>query len=110
MTYWFTIAATLWSFASILGFTTGGMFTDHYGKRMTVFGFNLLQSVCWVISAKATTKWLLFVSYSLQGLFGSIAYNCVGEMNITLSTLLIVELELNVNLQESSSQRLHMHQ
>ena len=81
MTYWFTIAATLWSFASILGFTTGGMFTDHYGKRMTVFGFNLLQSVCWVISAKATTKWLLFVSYSLQGLFGSIAYNCVGEID-----------------------------
>ena len=81
MIYWFTIAATLWSFASIIGFSIGGLFSDYYGKRMTVFGFNLLQSICWVISAKATTKWLLFFSYSLQGLFGSIAYNCVGEIN-----------------------------
>ena len=66
---------------AVIGVSMGGFFTDHYGKRMTLFLFNLLAFYCWIISANVTTKWILYVSYSLQGFFGSIAYNCVGEMN-----------------------------
>ena len=83
----------MYTFATIIGFSIGGMLSDHYGKRKTVFAFNFFAFICWIISSNAATKWLLFISYSLQGLFGSIAYNCVGEINITLSTLLTVKLE-----------------
>ena len=75
------ITATLYAFASMIGLSMGGFFTDHYGKRITLFLFNLLAFYCWIISANVTTKWLLYVSYSLQGFFGTIAYNCVGEVN-----------------------------
>ena len=85
-----TVSATLYTFATIIGFSTGGMLSDHYGKRKTVFAFNFFAFICWIISSNATTKWLLFISYSLQGLFGSIAYNSVGKININLSSLLTV--------------------
>ena len=64
----------------MFGFSVGGLISDHYGKKRTVFVFNLLTSTCWIICAKATTKCLLFISFSLQGFFGAIAYNCVGKM------------------------------
>ena len=113
----------------------GGFYTDHYGKRMTVFLFNLLAFYCWIISANVNTKWLLYVSYSMQGFFGTIAYNCVGKMNninihsnamkdyeeqrtknfvdplceLTLSHHLAYS-KVCINLQEYSSQRQHIHQ
>ena len=76
-----SIAATLYAFATIIGFSTGGFISDPYGKKLTVFVFNLSAFACWIVSATATTKWFLYVSYSLQGFFGAIAYNCVGEMD-----------------------------
>ena len=75
-----SIAATLNAFATIIGFSIGGLLSDHYGKKLTVFVFNLLTFASWIFSATATTKWFLCMSYSLQGFFGAIAYNCVGEM------------------------------
>ena len=76
-----TITAALFTLASIIGFSIGGLLSDHYGKRLTVFLSNLFAFVCWIISAIAKAKWLLFTSYTLQGLFSVIAYNCVGELN-----------------------------
>ena len=52
--------------------------SDAYGKKLTVFVSNLSAFACWIISATATSKWFLYVSYSLQGFFGATAYNCVG--------------------------------
>ena len=74
-----SIAATLYAFATIIGFSTGGFISDPYGKKLTVFVFNLMTFASWIFSATATTKWFLCMSYSLQGFFGAIAYNCVGE-------------------------------
>ena len=74
-----TIAATLFAFGSLVGFCTGGPFSDHYGKRMSVFVCNLITYTLWIITAHASTKWLLYVTYSLQGFFGAFAYNCVSE-------------------------------
>ena len=76
-----TITAALFTLASIIGFSIGGFLSDHYGKRLTVFLSNLFAFACWIISAISQAKWLLFISYSLQGLFSVIAYNCVGELN-----------------------------
>ena len=45
-----------------------------------MFVFNLCAFACWIISATGRTKWFLYISYSLQGFFGALAYNCVGEI------------------------------
>ena len=62
-----------------------------------MFVFNLLAFTCWIISATASTKWFLYVSYSLQGFFGAIAYNCVGEMRNILSDCHDKCLKLHIN-------------
>ena len=75
------IAATLFALGCALGFGFGGWVSDARGKKVTMLASNLAAYVCWVVTASAGNKWLLFGSYSLQGFFGAIAYNCIGEAN-----------------------------
>ena len=72
----------MYAFGILIGFSIGGPFSDYYGKRISVFVCNLLAYTCWIISAHASTKWLLYISYLLQGFFGGVAYNCVGNMKL----------------------------
>ena len=55
--------------------------SDAWGKRLTMSASNFAAFVCWIISAHAETKWVLYTSYSYQGFFGAIAFNCVGKVN-----------------------------
>ena len=80
-----TIAATLYALGVVIGYIIGGPFSDFYGKRMSVFISNLLAYTCWIITAHTSTKWFLYASYSLQGFFGGIAYNNVGNMKFILN-------------------------
>ena len=58
----------------------GGWIADKWGKKLTILTFNILAYVFWLITSFAKEKHLLFSSYSLQGFFGAIAYNCVGKL------------------------------
>ena len=78
----FKITATLFALGSVLGFSLGGIMSDTVGKRMTMFISNLAAFTCWIITAYANTKWTLYASYSLQGFFGAVAYNSIGETRI----------------------------
>ena len=75
-----TISATLYALSTMIGFCTGGFISDPCGKKLTMFVFNLCAFACWIISATGRTKWFLYISYSLQGFFGALAYNCVGKI------------------------------
>ena len=74
---YFLIAA-LFSLGCALGFGLGGLISDMWGKRLTMSASNLAALFCWIISANAEEKWLLYGSYSLQGLFGAVSFNCIG--------------------------------
>ena len=78
------ISATFHVLATILGNIVGGWIADKWGKKLTMFTFNLLTLTFWLISACAHNKYLLYSSYSLQGLFGAIAHNCVGKTFLEL--------------------------
>ena len=73
------ITATLFAIATIPGTAIGGVIADKWGKRLTMFTSNLLAYGFWLITAFANNKNILFFSYSLQGFFGIIALNLVGE-------------------------------
>ena len=85
-----SIAATLFALGSALGFGLGGWISDGRGKRLTMFASNLAAYACWVVTALAGTRWLLFASYSLQGFFGAIAYNCIGDTKLVMITLVVM--------------------
>ena len=102
-----SIAATLFALGSALGFGLGGWISDVRGKKLTMLGSNLAASVCWVVTAFAGTKWLLFGSYSLQGFFGAIAYNCIGEAN--QDEIISAVTSLSSISKESSLLRQPMH-
>ena len=63
--------------------------SDKWGKKLTMFASNLAAFACWIATAQAKTKWLLFTSYSLQGVFGAVAYNCIGKVIPKTSLLLV---------------------
>ena len=73
------IPATLFTVATIPGTALGGVIADKWGKRLTMCTSNLIAYGFWLIAAFANDKYLLFVSYSLQGFFGIIGLNLVGK-------------------------------
>ena len=77
----FAFAATLSALGSAFGYFFGGWISEIMGKRFTLFASNLVVYMCWMVTAFAHTKWLLFLSDSLNGFFISIAVNCVGNTN-----------------------------
>ena len=68
----------LFAFGLVFGFGLGGWIADKWGKKVTMFTFNLLAYACWLPSAFANNRYLLYSTYSLQGIFGAITYNCAG--------------------------------
>ena len=74
-----SIQATLFTVATIPGTALGGVIADKWGKRLTMCTSNLIAYGFWLIAAFANDKYLLFVSYSLQGFFGIIGLNLVGK-------------------------------
>ena len=77
-----SIPATLFTVATIPGTALGGVIADKWGKRMTMCTSNILAYGFWLITAFANNKYLLFLSYSLQGFLGIIGMNLVGKHNI----------------------------
>ena len=73
------ISATLFTLGCVLGFGLGGFISDTVGKKLTISSSNLAAYACWIITGYGYAKWILYVSYSLQGFFGAVAYNCIGE-------------------------------
>ena len=71
--------ATLFALATIPGSVFGGVIADKWGKKLTMCTANLLAYGFWLTTAFARNKYLLFFSYSLQGLFGIMAVNLVGK-------------------------------
>ena len=55
-----------------------------------MFISNLAAFACWIITAYANTKWTLYTSYLLQGLFGAVAYNSIGEAMISLPNVFYI--------------------
>ena len=74
-----SIPATLFAAATIPGSVFGGVIADKWGKKLTMCTANLLAYGFWLTTAFARNKYLLFLSYSLQGLFGVVAFNLVGK-------------------------------
>ena len=74
-----SIPATLFAAATIPGSVFGGVIADKWGKKLTMCTANLLAYGFWLTTAFARNKYFLFLSYSLQGLFGVIAFNLVGK-------------------------------
>ena len=65
-------------FGIVFGSGFGGWIADKWGKKRTMFTFNLLAYACWLTSSFARNRYLLYSTYSLQGFFRAIAYNCTG--------------------------------
>ena len=65
--------------AEIPGSLLGGVIADRWGKKLTMCTSNLLAYGLWLIVAFANNKYLLLMSYSLQGFFAIMAYNLIGE-------------------------------
>ena len=65
--------------AEIPGSLLGDVIADRWGKKLTMFTSNLLAYGLWLIIAFANNKYLLLLSYSLQGFFAIMAYNLIGE-------------------------------
>ena len=74
-----SIPATLFTVATIPGTALGGVIADKWGKKLTMFTSNLFAYGFWLISAFAKHKYLLYLSYSLQGFFGTMGFNLVGK-------------------------------
>ena len=73
------ISATLFAMALVPGYFLGGWIGDKWGRKPTMFIFNLLSYIFWIASAFGNNKYLLYSNYALQGFFGSIAYNLVSK-------------------------------
>ena len=70
----------MFTLGCVLGFGLGGFISDTFGKKLTIFSSNLAAyDACWIITGYGYAKWILYVSYSLQGFFGAVAFNCIGE-------------------------------
>ena len=78
-----SIPATLFTVATIPGTALGGMIADKWGKKLTMCASNLLAFGFWLLTSFASNKYLLFLSYSLQGFFGVIGMNLSGNHKIT---------------------------
>ena len=73
------VSATLFAMALVPGYFLGGWIGDKWGRKPTMFIFNLLSYIFWIASAFGNNQYLLYSSYALQGFFGSIAYNLVSK-------------------------------
>ena len=73
--------------AEIPGSLLGGVIADRWGKKLTMCTSNLLAYGLWLIVAFANNKYLLFMSYSLQGFFAIMAYNLIGKNNEEIKEL-----------------------
>ena len=63
----------------MFGYSLGGWIADKWGKKLTLFTFNILAYACWITSAFTNDKYLLYSTYSLQGVFGGISHICTGR-------------------------------
>ena len=74
-----SISATLFAVATIPGTALGGVMADKWGRKLTMYTTNILAYGFWIITAFASNKYLLYMSYSFQGFFGIIGLNLVGK-------------------------------
>ena len=85
------ISATLFALASIPGHLIGGWIADKWGRKHTMLIFNLSSYAFWLASALARNRFLLYTTYSLQGLFGSITFNLISKFTfLTFSKLPVI--------------------
>ena len=77
-----SIPATLSAVAMIPGIVIGGVIADKWGKKLTMFSSNLIAFGFWLLTAFVNNKYLLFLSYSLQGFFAVIGFNLSGKHNV----------------------------
>ena len=73
--------------AEIPGSLLGGVIADRWGKKLTMCTSNLLAYGLWLVVAFANNKYLLLLSYSLQGFFAIMAYNLIGKNNEEIKEL-----------------------
>ena len=57
----------------------GGFIADKVGKKLTILASNTMAYAFWVLISFSDNKKLLYFTYSVQGFFGAIAFNCVGK-------------------------------
>ena len=77
-----SISATLFALATVPGHLLGGCIADKWGRIQTIFIFNLISYVFWLATAFGNDRYLLYLTYALQGFFGSISYNVVSMYKI----------------------------
>ena len=77
------------------GFCLGGWIADEWGKKLTMFVFNLLAYACWITTACGNNMYLIFFTHTLQGFFGAIAFNCIGKwMKFIFNVNSILSIEI----------------
>ena len=93
----YSISATMFAVAMIPGTVIGGVIADKWGKKLTMFTSNLFAYGFWLITALANNKYLLYLSYSLQGFFGIIGLNLVGKhKSVHIVGAIFLQLILNL--------------
>ena len=78
----YSLSATMFAVAMIPGTVIGGVIADKWGKKLTMFTSNLIAFGFWLLTAFVNNKYLLFLSYSLQGFFAVIGFNLSGKHNV----------------------------